>query len=271
MTTLLIILICAVFILGYFFFRENTRNRRLKVELRDLKNESERNLIGKGKFSELGLMSAGIAHEISNPLSIIIAGSSRLRKIYRDQEKEKEVARILHQVSSAGDRIGRAIQGVRNYIYRDDDVEENHISLSELIDDVLIFCDQRLKNHGVEFRKVNVESVFVRGHKGQLEQVILNLINNSFDAIDGLPEKWIEVSAIRAQDVVDIYFKDSGSGIPTDIRERMMEPFYTSKKSRGSGLGLPLVKNIAEKHGGTFTYVEKTPHTTFLLELPASA
>ncbi|MGE3609558.1 MAG: sensor histidine kinase [Bacteriovoracaceae bacterium] len=267
------IIIISLLLLGFlwemvYIFRQKARLSQLDSEIVDLKGSRNADINGSGKFSELGLMSAGIAHELSNPLMIIQGRLIQLERTYRDPSKEKETAQGLQQIKYASERIGKIIENLRQYIYRDELQEEADISLSEVLESILMFCGQRLKNHGIEFRTINVEDVFLKGHRGQIEQALLNLINNSFDAVDSLEEKWIEVTAVKSADMVDIYVIDSGHGIPNDIKNRMLIPFFTTKLNKGTGLGLPLVKGIAQKHGGDLSYVEKAPHTTFLLELP---
>lgn len=265
---LISLLVCALGFSIFLFLKEKNKNISCSKKISDLSSDRDNDLFGKGKFSELGLMSAGIAHEISNPLTIIQGGITKLQRIFRDPDKQKEVAQGLQQINFASERIGTVITGMRNYIYRNDEIAEEAISLQAMIDNVLLFCGERLKSHGIEFRTINVENVFINGHRGQLEQAFLNLINNSFDAVDGQEEKWIEISVVNEEDVIDIYVKDSGHGIPPDIKSKMLEPFFTTKHNKGTGLGLPLVKGIAEKHGGDLVYIEKSPNTTFLLELP---
>src|SRR5690606_18507299 len=115
---------------------------------------------------------------------------------------------------------------------------------------------------------IGLDKVTIKGHRIELEQAFLNLINNAFDAVFELDEKWIEISAMETRDKIEIYFKDSGWGIPKEIQNKITEPFFTTKKERGTGLGLPLVKGIIEKHHGTFCYIDKSQHTTFMLVLP---
>lgn len=250
-----------------YFLRREAKNTQRCKRLEDRVNRSDENIFEKAKFSELGLMSAGIAHEINNPLAIIQGRTEQLMRMYRDPTKQKELAQGLQQILYSSERIARTIRGIRDYIYKDEKSLEEHINLKEILDNVLLFCGERLRKHGIELRLIDLDKVFIKGHRSQLEQSFLNLINNSFDAIDALPEKWIEIIAVENPDNVDIYFKDSGMGIPEKIRDKIMEPFY-STKSRGTGLGLTLVKEIAEKHHGTFQYVDKSAHTTFMLELP---
>jgi C4-dicarboxylate-specific signal transduction histidine kinase len=134
---------------------------------------------------------------------------------------------------------------------------------------VLSFCGQRMKNHGVSIRLFGLEDVSVIGNKIQLEQVIINLFNNSFDAIEFLPDKWIEVSCSYKDDKIQLFFKDSGPGIPPEIASRIMEPFYSTKDiGKGTGLGLSLAQQMAQRHGGDLKYISHASHTTFLLELP---
>lgn len=251
----------------YFIVRER-RLKRLVSELHSRLDHQENNLEGKAKFSELGLMSAGITHEINNPLAIIQTKVTQLLRIYRNPEAEKELAQGLQQILYTSERIARTVKGVRDFIYQGDESYEQQIQLKDLINNVLIFCGQRLKNHGIELRLIGMRDISIKGHRVQLEQAILNLINNSFDAVDELSEKWIEISALETRNSVEIYFKDSGTGIPEQVSNRIMEPFYTTKGSKGTGLGLALVKGIVEKHHGTFNYVPGCPNTTFLMEIP---
>lgn len=228
----------------------------------------EEDLFGKAKFSELGIMSAGIAHEINNPLAIIQARTTQLLRIYRKPEHQKDLAHGLQQILYTSERIERTIKGVREFFYQTDQMPDQTVSLEKLMDNVLAFCGQRLKNHGIELRLLRLENIHLKGHEVQLEQVFLNLINNSFDAIDKQNEKWIEISTIKNKNTVEIFFKDSGPGIPDNIAKRMMEPFFSTKGSKGTGLGLALINAIIGKHGGSFTYIPNAPTTTFLIELP---
>lgn len=233
-----------------------------------LKDRSEK-FLGQSKFSELGMMSAGIAHEINNPLAVIQARTTQLLRIYKNPEKQKELADGLQQILYTSERINKTIQGVRDFVHQDGNAPSSEMNLKDLFDDVLAFCGQRMKNHGVNLRFYGLEKYKVSGHKIQLEQVILNLLNNSFDAIEFLSDKWIEVSCQQKDDHIQLFFKDSGLGIPPEIASRMMEPFFSTKDiGKGTGLGLALAKGIVEKHGGTLEYLENCPHTTFLMQLP---
>src|SRR5690606_2564811 len=165
---------------------------------------------------------------------------------------------------------GKTIHGIRSFAHPEEHNFVQEINLKTLADDVLNLTGQRFKNHGVNLRLYGLEHYNVIGNKIQLEQILLNLLNNSFDAIEFLPEKWIELSVKPSEgDRVEIFIKDSGGGIPENIVEHMMEPFYSTKKlDKGTGLGLPLAHGIALEQGGTLEYIPNLPHTTFKLGLP---
>lgn len=268
---LLVILLITIAVLSAALVNEKKSRKKIANQLGHLKGESEDEIFGRGKFSELGLMSAGVTHELSNPLSIIIGRVTQLqRRLDRSEVKDPDLKKGLEQIANHAERMSSIITNLRAYIYRKEDSVDDFIPVKEIVDDVLMFCGQRIKNHGIDLRLKNLESVFVTGHKGQFEQAILNLMNNSFDAVDNLDEKWIEISARQTEDSVEIVFQDSGHGIPVEVSRKMLEPFYTTKKGKGTGLGLPLVKGIAEKHGGDLKYVENSINTTFVLSLPKS-
>jgi C4-dicarboxylate-specific signal transduction histidine kinase len=231
--------------------------------------DRDNKLFQQSKYSEIGMMSAGIAHEINNPLAVIQAKTTQLLRFYRDPTKLNELGEGLQQILYTSERINRTVQGIREFIRQDEKLPDQEIPLKKIIDDVLAFCGQRFKNHGVNLRFYNIENFKVIGNKVQLEQIFLNLLNNSFDAIEFLPDKWIEISAQDAHDKLQIFVRDSGAGIPSDIAKKIMEPFYSTKATgKGTGLGLALARGIAEKHGGKLSYVNKSNHTTFLLEFP---
>ncbi len=273
---LVFLIVTSVVSLGLLFLNvRSTRGRIRKIhqEYRDKleKMTSDRNskLFGQSKYSELGMMSAGIAHEINNPLAVIQARTTQLLRMYRDPEKQHDLGEGLQQILYTSERINRTVQGIREFIRQDDKAVDQEIPLKKIVDDVLAFCGQRMKNHGVNLRFYNIDQFKVTGNKVQIEQIFLNLLNNAFDAIEFLPDKWIEISAHDANNKIQIFVKDSGDGIPPEIAKKIMEPFYSTKDAgKGTGLGLALANGIAQKHGGSLSYVQKANHTTFLLEFP---
>lgn len=263
---LLVLVGLGVSTIAYYMEVMKERHER---QLEAILKERNDQLFGQAKYSELGMMSAGIAHEINNPLAIIQAKTTQLLRIHTNPNRAVEVKEGLEQILRTSERINRTIQGVRDFVHQDERIPDEEFTLKSLVDDVLAFCGQRMKNHGINLRFYGLDNFNLRGHKIQLEQVLLNLLNNSFDAIEFLSDKWIELSVHEMDDTVQMYFKDSGNGIPKEVAERIMEPFFTTKNiGKGTGLGLALARGIVEKHGGSLSYVENARHTTFMVELP---
>ncbi len=276
--TIAFLILTTVASLALYFLNERKMRARIRrvhdqyrADLGKMTEDRDAKLFGQSKYSELGMMSAGIAHEINNPLAVIQARTTQLLRMYRDPARQHDLGEGLQQILYTSERINRTVQGIREFIRHDDKNPDQEIPLKKIVDDVLAFCGQRMKNHGVNLRFYNLEGFKVTGNKVQLEQIFLNLMNNAFDAIEFLPEKWIEISAHDGNDKLQVYVKDSGSGIPPEIATKIMEPFYSTKDAgRGTGLGLALARGIAEKHGGSLSYVGNSKHTTFLLEFPKS-
>lgn len=110
---------------------------------------------------------------------------------------------------------------------------------------------------------------FFNGRQAQIEQVLLNLLNNSFDAIQSTPDRWIHITARLENHRVLILVTDSGTGIPNDVQQKMLQPFFTTKEvGKGTGLGLSISKGIIEDHQGQLYYDPKNKNTCFVIDLP---
>ncbi|MGE0763133.1 MAG: sensor histidine kinase [Bdellovibrionales bacterium] len=233
--------------------------------------EAQSRLMNTTKMSALGEMAGGIAHEINTPLAVIQMRTEQLQEIlleHKDLDKNfvlQTAATILNTVK----RISKVIKGMRNFA-RDgaaDAMEKT--SLNKIIADTLSLCQERFKDNGVELTvewgpDVEIECRFV-----EISQILLNLCNNAFDAVQNLSERWISISVKENQGSVEISVIDSGDGIPEKIRDKIMQPFFTTKRvDKGTGLGLSLSKRIAEGHGGKLILDHRSAHTHFVLCLP---
>lgn len=232
-TTLIVLLILSfattvfsLFMIYRLKVKLGQKDERHQDEMNRISQEQTTKLFSHSKYSELGMMSAGIAHEINNPLAVIQARATQLLRIYKQPDRYQDLADGLQQILYTSERINRTIQGIREFVHHNDNLPDTEVNVKELVEDVLAFCGQRMKNHGVNLRFYNIDNHRVFGNKVQLEQILLNLLNNSFDAIEYLSEKWIEISCKEDGDRLKILVKDSGPGIPSEIAERIMEPFF---------------------------------------------
>jgi C4-dicarboxylate-specific signal transduction histidine kinase len=114
-----------------------------------------------------------------------------------------------------------------------------------------------------------MEDIVVTGRDVQLSQVIVNLLSNASDAVKDLPVRKIEIALEKSDSQLDILFKDSGRGVPLEIRSRIMDPFFTTKEvNQGTGLGLSISKTIMQEHDGELSFLPEEKMTTFRMRLP---
>ncbi|MBY0471918.1 GHKL domain-containing protein, partial [bacterium] len=225
------------------------------------------------RLSALGEMAGGVAHEINSPLAIIAGVSQRLKRSVEsgDIQKEKFLSDI-EKIEKTAFRIAQIIKGLR-YFARDAALDPCELaSLNTLIEDSLTFCRERFSLNGIELRISPIPQEWqLECRAVQIPQVLLNLLNNSFDAIQSLEEKWVSIEVSKTDRSFEIHVTDSGSGIPVEIQSKIMDPFFTTKEvGKGTGLGLSISKGIIESHGGTFCLVPESPHTQFKISLPVN-
>lgn len=232
--------------------------------------ENERiKLIQTSKMASLGVMAGGVAHEINNPLAIIMGKADRLLNAEDSVLTPEYVKGHVVKIEQMTSRIAKIIKGLRSFSRNSDKDPFSEFTIQSLLDDTLEFCRERFNNHSVKFSTNGDLSPTVLGRPTELSQVILNLLNNAFDAIQDQPQKWIKIESENNLDWVKIKIIDSGHGIPKEIADRLMEPFFTTKSvGKGTGLGLSISKGIIEDHHGHF-YLDSTgSNTCFVIELP---
>jgi PAS domain S-box-containing protein len=228
-------------------------------------------LIHASKMSTLGEMSGGVAHEINNPLTVIMGFAQRIEAmVAEDAIDPAELARCGERIVRMTERIARIIRGLRTFAREASADPFETVPLARLISDTLELCQQRFVNYGV---KIEVGSfapeLAVECRAVQISQVLLNLLSNAFDAVQSLSDRWVQIDAEDLGTGVRIAVTDSGAGIAPEIAAKMLHPFFTTKSvGEGTGLGLSIARGIVESHGGRFYYDPNAPHTRFAFELP---
>ncbi|MFM8313140.1 MAG: sensor histidine kinase, partial [Deltaproteobacteria bacterium] len=228
-------------------------------------------LIASSKLTALGEMAGAIAHEINNPVTIIQGFSNQIRtEIKKEQPDYNKISQNIEKIGSACVRITKIITSLRT-VSRDGSHEKMEpLPLKALLEETLPLCSEKFKNHGITL-EINdfPENLEVQCQRISISQVLLNLLNNSHDAIENCEAKWIRISARELNDSVEISVTDSGKEIPKSIKEKLMTPFFTTKPiGKGTGLGLSIAKGIVEQHKGTFYLDNNSPNTRFVFTLP---
>lgn len=144
-------------------------------------------------------------------------------------------------------------------------------SVNAIIEETLSLCREKFYNHGIQIT-VNIElelTYMVECRSVEISQVFLNLLNNSHDAILDLNEKWIKIDVKDSGEYVEVSITDSGSGIPKEIQDKMMQPFFTTKEvGKGTGLGLSISRGIIDSHQGKMYIDPNNKNTCFIIKLP---
>ena len=257
-----------LFVIGAY--KKNTKARILAEK--SLEEERARSAHS-AKMSALGEMAGGVAHEINSPLAIIqLVSETTVRKLRAGKITNEDIALALEKISKTNTRMAKIVNALRSFSRdgRSDKLEV--VSTSHLMSEVLSLASDKFKFSGIELRvpAENECEFFFDGRQTEIEQVVINLLNNSLDAIQNLREKWVEVSIRKDGGNVLIIVTDSGRGIPDEIAEKVMQPFFTTKEvGSGTGLGLSVSLGIAKMHNGLLAYDKSSENTRFILTLPS--
>ncbi len=226
------------------------------------------------RLTALGEMAGGIAHEINTPLGTIVLRSEQIGRILKKDPPDLENAiKFSGIILSVAKRIEYIVKSLRIVSRTADNDTFVRSSLKEIIQQTLALSATRLENRGVRFIVSEVsDALLIECKPIQISQVLLNLINNAHDALrDQNGDRWIHLDVTESPDSVLIAIIDNGPGVPEELSEKILLPFFTTKPiNEGTGLGLSISKGIAEAHGGNLVYGTKETHTTFFLTLPKS-
>ncbi len=244
--------------------------------------KSEEQLIQASKMATLGEMSAGVAHELNQPLSVIKTSASFLaKKIVRDEPVSPQILRELaDEMDSQVDRASLIINHLRQF-GRKTDIRKVNVQLNDCISGTFTVLGRQLEVHGISVELELDETLPpIRGDRNRLEQVFLNLIMNARDAMDekeevegqGL-EKTLRISSKTEDDEVVVKISDTGLGMSEAVKEKIFEPFFTTKPvGKGTGLGLSISFGIVRDYDGVIEVEsEEGRGTTFTIRFPAVA
>ena len=205
------------------------------------------------RVSLLGEMTASLAHELNQPLSAIISNANAgMRFIDRGREDPETLREILVDVVADGHRAHDIIQNVRNTIKKGDPTR-HRINLNELVTKVAHVVRPDAVAYSCEVETSLAEDLpLIEGDPVQIQQVLVNLVSNAFDAMRQTPpgQRKVEISTAGNGDgEVRLSVRDHGTGIRTEVHERLFDQFFTTKE-QGLGMGLAIVRSIVEAHGG---------------------
>lgn len=238
------------------------RTRLLEDKNQELLRTQEQ-LARNEKLAAIGALAAGVAHEINNPTAIIRGNTELLLMELPPQAAGREEA---EEVKKQTERIARITENLLAFARRQAPHEEG-VDINALLEDILTQLPHQIAMHGVNIkRKYAVELPPICADGGQLRQVFTNFMVNAVEAMEAGGMLLLETDLRDGQLMVDI--TDTGPGISDEVREKLFNPFFTTKR-RGSGLGLSVSYGIVERHGGTIeVHSEPGRGATFRVRLP---
>ena len=241
-------------------------NKRFEKRLKT----SQAQLVQSGKMAAVGQLAAGVAHEVNNPLQIIL---SRVQLLVLRHQAQDGLVKDLHLIESNVKRISRIIRSLLDFA-RHNSGEEEHkeIDLVYLVNQTLNLMHHLLEKSRID-AQIHVdadERSRIAGNTGEMEQVFLNLIIN---ALQAMPDDGgeLDIAIDRTEEQVIVRVQDTGEGIPEENLPRIFDPFFaTREETGGTGLGLSIIFGIVEKHNGRIEVDSDLGQgTTFTLTFPA--
>jgi PAS domain S-box-containing protein len=265
---------------GVSFVLDLTERKRAEVELRESERryrEAQMALAHANRVTTMGQLAASIAHEVNQPLAGVVANAEAGRRWLNRGTPDLEAAgRSFEWIIDDGNRASEVIRRVRS-LAKKTDIEKEPLDVNDLVREVIVLMQRELISHQVVLRMEFAPTLpIILGDRVQLQQVVINLVMNGFEAMQSVTDRRRELVIRSGQDDADgvlLSVTDCGIGIPAENadRDRLFDPFFTTKSS-GMGMGLSICRSIVEAHAGRLWATANVPHgATFQLTLPVNA
>lgn len=239
-------------------------------DITDRMVESER-LVSSSKMASLGEMAGGIAHEINTPLAALILLAGQCNDLLNEPHPDVEqLIKNVATIENTTKKIAKIISGLRAFSRDGKNDPLSMTRVADIIEDTLAFAKEKMRAASITLSVNHADTnLAVRCRATEISQVVLNLLNNSQDAIVGTENRWIHIETKAQNNNVEISITDSGAGISKEQCEKIFEPFFTTKKlKKSTGLGLSISKCILEAHEGSIFVDQACPNTRVVLQLP---
>ena len=280
------------------------RTTELELTNKNLK-ETQTQLVEAEKMASLGQLTAGVAHEINNPINFVKSNITPLKRDVADiiQLVEKydalltsetvreqmlealkrykqeidydylvsEIEMLLKGIEDGAIRTVEIVKGLKSFSRVDEDGFKS-VDINACIDSTVVILNNEIQKHNIRLEKDYQKLPLAECLPGKINQVIMNILNNAIQAVEEIENPVIVLKTKVVDDCVVFSVTDNGSGIPENIHEKIFDPFFTTKPvGQGTGLGLSIVYGIIKNHNGKIQVVSnETEGTTFTVQLPIS-
>jgi PAS domain S-box-containing protein len=235
--------------------------------------EQQAQMIANSKMSAVGEMAAAITHEINNPLGVILGRCEMIKNLLQKGDIERSnLERLVDTIEVTGHRIEKIVRSMKTLAHAGEQDPFLKTSVAQIVRDLNDLFLGKFEKVGVRFEVNDIdETLFVECRSHEILQVLVNLLNNSLDALQILEEKWIRLHVQKLGSEIEISMTDSGTGIPTALQEKLFMPFFSTKRVQyGTGLGLSISRSLIQRHQGRLEYDSSSPHTRFLIRIPVT-
>ena len=251
------------------FIRDLTERQETEGRLQELQSE----LLHVSRLSAMGQMAAILAHELNQPLTAVTNYCQAMRRML-GTGGEPDLSRLREAVDLGAEqalRAGQIIRRLREFVARGE-TEKRVESVAKMVEEASALALVGAKEHGVKVRlAIDARARHIIVDKIQIQQVLLNLMRNAMEAMEGSARRELEIAAVARSDAIEFSVIDTGPGLTPEVEEHLFQPFVTTKR-HGMGVGLSICRTIVEAHGGRL-WTEPTPGggATFRFTVPSAA
>lgn len=234
----------------------HSQNHELKATLLNLQ-EAQAQLLQSEKMASIGILTAGVAHEINNPLNYIMGSYVGLLRHYEEStfsDNSEQVGRLLEAMKIGIDRSTAIVQGLNLFSRKSDSYEEN-CNVHMIIDNSLAMLHNQMKHNITVEKNYFASDIVINGNVGNLHQVFINLLVNAVQSIESKGVGVISIKTEAEKSNLIVKITDTGTGISAENLKKITDPFFTTKDpGKGTGLGLSISYNIIKEHRGLLEF-----------------
>jgi two-component system, NtrC family, sensor kinase len=227
-------------------------------------------LIDQSKMMALGDMSRSIAHEINNPLAIVLGRAQLMQaKFTKTPLNLDKLIDDNKKIITSAERIAKIVRALQLFTRQAQEQTREKIQINLVVESVLELLLEHARTLEIKITSEVASDVGLLINASEMANALNALLHNAMDAVQQQTEKWIKLKVFETENTVKIHIIDSGSGITTEVQRRMFQPFFTTKDiGQGVGMGLSVALGITKSNGGHLKYLPEQPNTTFEIEFP---